>query len=164
MERKCPDCGAPKIPETFNRSSRRDGWQTYCKRCHLRRTNEARRRWNTAHPDEYKRRRRHRRLPSLHGLTAEQYEQMLAIQGGVCGMCGCRPEESRYGVLAIDHDNDCCPGPVSCGSCTRGLLCSNCNGGIALLRHDPSLMFKAADWVMRRGAEAAGLTVEAKRA
>jgi hypothetical protein len=30
-------------------------------------------------------------------------------------------------TLTVDHDHRCCPGPVSCGACVSGLLCTPCN-------------------------------------
>lgn len=72
-----------------------------------------------------------------YGLTLDQYEAMLAAQGGVCAICQ-RPEIRRYrGLtvmgLSVDH-YDTEEGPV-----VRGLLCHACNLAIGFLRHDPGL-------------------------
>lgn len=37
--------------------------------------------------------------------------------------------------LAVDHDHACCPGPISCGECVRGLVCQHHNLAIGQL-HD----------------------------
>lgn len=51
------------------------------------------------------------------GLTPEQYETMLARQGGVCAICGFPPKTRR---LAVDHDH-------GESKRVRGLLCFRCN-------------------------------------
>lgn len=61
------------------------------------------------------------------GITRELYDDLLAEQGGVCGVCGSPPKRVR---LHVDHDHSCCPGPRACGKCVRGLLCVPCNTAI----------------------------------
>ena len=56
-----------------------------------------------------------------HGLTEEQYRDILAKQDYRCALC------PRDEALQIDHDHACCPGPHSCGECVRGALCGRCN-------------------------------------
>jgi hypothetical protein len=60
---------------------------------------------------------RRMRLVSAYGLTPEQYETMLARQGGVCAICGHPPKTRR---LAVDHDH-------GESKRVRGLLCFRCN-------------------------------------
>lgn len=70
-------------------------------------------------------------------MSEAEYRLRLQNQGGVCGLCG-KPETSpsgrgaasesgEPGPLSVDHDHRCCPGPRSCGKCTRALICRNCN-------------------------------------
>jgi len=59
-------------------------------------------------------------------LTQEQYDVLLAAQGGHCGLCPAT-EAGGKGGWHVDHDHACCPGKRSCGECTRGLLCHRCN-------------------------------------
>lgn len=73
---------------------------------------ELRREWNNS-------------LRSVFGITADEYDAMVADQGGRCGIC--RRAEKLDRRLAVDHDRRCCPGKKSCGKCVRGLLCANCN-------------------------------------
>jgi hypothetical protein len=71
-----------------------------------------------------------RRKLREHGITIEEYEAILARQGGVCGSCG-TDDPGRGGRgrpstrFCIDHDHD--TGVV------RGLLCRTCNRGIGML-------------------------------
>lgn len=53
-------------------------------------------------------------LKRTYGLTAEEYDELLAFQGGRCYVCRQVPRKRR---LAVDHDHE--TGAV------RGLLCAN---------------------------------------
>jgi hypothetical protein len=63
-------------------------------------------------------------LQHRYGITATDYDRMLAEQDGRCRICRKLPVKNR---LHVDHDRACCPGPRSCGKCIRGLLCVSCN-------------------------------------
>jgi hypothetical protein len=80
---------------------------------------------------------------SRHGLTLDQYNDLLESQGGRCAICGEVPTRS----FAIDHDHSCCPGAHSCGQCVRGLLCSNCNVTLGLMKDDPARLRSAATYL-----------------
>jgi hypothetical protein len=80
-----------------------------------------------------------------YGITAEQYDAMLAAQGGGCAICGEQCTSGRR--LAVDHDHACCPGDKTCGKCVRGLLCGPCNQGIGKLRDSPRLLIAAASYL-----------------
>lgn len=66
-------------------------------------------------PSRKSQRRRHYTLKG-YGITAKQYDTMLAQQGGGCAVCGTAPDGKR---LHIDHCHQ--SGRV------RALLCSPCN-------------------------------------
>lgn len=70
---------------------------------------------------------RERRIKHVYGLTAAQFDQLLADQGGVCAICGGLPPAvpGKIGQWNVDHDHD--TGAV------RGILCSPCNIGIGQL-------------------------------
>lgn len=75
----------------------------------------------------------------MFGITAEQYDEMLARQGGVCANPACDRTVSDDGRrLSVDHDHACCPGPKSCGKCVRGLLCHTCNATLGMVDDDPT--------------------------
>lgn len=65
-----------------------------------------------------------KRVAEVYSITAAEYAALLAAQGGACYVCRRKPGAKR---LAVDHDHSCCPGPVSCGRCVRGLLCKHDN-------------------------------------
>jgi hypothetical protein len=52
------------------------------------------------------------------GLTEEDYQRILAEQGGVCAICS-GPPDTRWKTLAVDHDH--------VTRKVRGLLCMVCN-------------------------------------
>lgn len=61
-----------------------------------------------------------------YGITREQYDALLAHQGGVCAGCGASECPSGRS-FAVDHDHSHCPGRAGCPECIRGLLCTGCN-------------------------------------
>ena len=80
------------------------------------------------------------------GITAEEYEQRLARQGGQCAIC--YATESNNGkMFAVDHDHE--TGVV------RGLLCTQCNlllGHIDANRLTPRWMDAAMAYISRGAA------------
>lgn len=119
-EKQCPTCKIVKPVSEYHRAVRRgDGKAVYCKDCtHL---------WF---------RRYH--LTNTYGITPEQYEAMLAEQGGVCAICR-RKDKGRN--LAVDHDHE--TGQV------RGLLCQACNRAIGQLGEDPDRLDTAVSYLRR---------------
>jgi hypothetical protein len=73
----------------------------------------------------------------LYGITKDQYDAMLAEQGGRCLLCfGINADGRR---LSVDHNHK--TGKV------RGLLCSQCNTGIGLFRDNPELLRMAIQYI-----------------
>lgn len=56
-------------------------------------------------------------LQTVYGITCDDYHFLLALQGGVCGVCGGRPRRWR---LVLDHNHE---PPYE----VRGLLHFTCN-------------------------------------
>jgi hypothetical protein len=90
------------------------------------------RRW-AADPDR-KAKQRKAKLKS-YGLTVEDYDRMLARQGGTCAICLKTPEHR----LCVDHCHDT--------RIVRKLLCRKCNTGLGLFDHDPERLRRAADYL-----------------
>jgi hypothetical protein len=154
----CSKCGQTKPIDDFYRAAgMRDGRRNDCKVCNLA-AKKARyvsadavarvERWRnpkrfSAYQAEYRKRpERKRAMRDLyyrrtHGLSADAVDEMLAAQGGVCAICKERPEvEAR---MHVDHDHR--------SGAIRGVLCSRCNHAIGLLREDPVLFARAADYL-----------------
>ena len=74
------------------------------------------------------------KLKMRYGITPEKYMEMLTVQNNCCAICG-NEETARHNrsnevqKLAVDHCH--VTGKV------RGLLCQDCNRGIAKFHDDP---------------------------
>jgi len=79
----------------------------------------------------------HQREKTL-GVTQDEYLSMFTKQQGRCGICDSRLYSKRYKAFAVDHDHK--TGRI------RGLLCTNCNTAIGLLRDDPIALQRAIEW------------------
>jgi hypothetical protein len=70
-----------------------------------------------------------------HHITKEIYDNLLNKYDGKCWIC------KDVKAVHIDHDHSCCNNDsFSCGKCIRGVLCSNCNTAIGLLKDNVSLI------------------------
>jgi hypothetical protein len=88
------------------------------------------------------------RAVARYGITLEEFEKILAEQGGVCAVCGETESDVQYGrlrPLSVDHDH--VTGKI------RGLLCNSCNRGIGLLGDNVTRLEQAVYYLRERGAE-----------
>lgn len=75
-----------------------------------------------------------------YGLTVEDFDRLLAEQGGRCRVCRTdTPGGARGPGWCVDHDH--VTGQV------RGVLCGNCNSGIGMLQDDPEIIAAALRYV-----------------
>lgn len=72
-------------------------------------------------------------LSSKFGITVGEYNKLLQVQNGACGICGTKPKTRR---LSVDHDHK--SGQI------RGLLCPRCNRGLAWFSDNSARLEKAA--------------------
>jgi hypothetical protein len=80
---------------------------------------------------------RHRVRFTRYGITHTEYNRILELQGGGCGICGIRPVGDR--PLCVDHCHD--SGKV------RGILCDKCNTRLQALE-DPIYRAKAEKYLL----------------
>ena len=80
-----------------------------------------------------------RQLERLYGITLAEYDRMYEEQNGVCKICHLPQESKRNTRLCVDHNHT--TGEV------RGLLCDSCNRAIGLLKDDPRLLDRAAEYL-----------------
>lgn len=116
----CSRCRVPKIATDFRKRmvKLRTGEKnalinSYCRGCEVKVSMESRSRTST--PAEIAEKYRKWSLRAKYGISLEDYEAMLKVQGNVCAMC----KQPSKKTLAVDHDHE--TGKV------RGLLCSDCN-------------------------------------
>lgn len=111
-EKACTKCRVVQPLENFHKDKRtRDGRQSSCKTC-------------------YAGALRSGALVRKYGITAEDYEAMVAAQRGRCPVCKEQPDR-----LVVDHCHR--TGKV------RALLCDRCNRLLGVADDDPQLL-KAA--------------------
>lgn len=83
-----------------------------------------------------------RSLKHYYGITIEDYDRMFEEQEGLCAICEL-PEtriiRNKVASLHVDHNHE--TGEV------RGLLCSRCNVAIGMMKENPSLFVKAAEYL-----------------
>lgn len=68
-----------------------------------------------------------------YGITEEEYEDALHLQGGKCAICGVAPKKGRR--LCVDH--------CHCSGRFRGLLCDLCNKGLGQFKDDREVLARA---------------------
>jgi hypothetical protein len=134
--KRCPDCGESKPLAEFPRNKNsKDGRHTYCKPCHNLRGKETYQRLYGGT--------RHYHLKRRYGIGADEFEELVRLQGGACAICG-RPDPEH-----VDHDHE--TGTV------RGILCFNCNGGLGQFRDSIDALQAAAVYLELRDAQSVKL-------
>lgn len=102
------------------------------------------RNWGARNVDKRRAIQRRSQMRRKYGLTDEGYASLVEKQSGVCAICKGPP---NFRGLFVDHDHACCPGQQTCGKCTRGLLCNNCNFLIGLAKENRRTLLSAADYL-----------------
>ena len=77
-------------------------------------------------------------LKARYGISLEEYEAILATQGGKCAICNAQEPRGR-GMFHVDHCHDT--------SNIRGLLCIDCNLGIGKLKDSADLTARATKYL-----------------
>lgn len=81
-------------------------------------------------------------IRKTYGITIEQYDEMLARQGGVCAICEGEETRTMKGTilaLCVDHDHE--TGQI------RGLLCHYCNMLLGFAQDDPERLAAAVRYL-----------------
>ncbi|WP_084206625.1 endonuclease VII domain-containing protein [Segniliparus rugosus] len=96
--------------------------------------------WRRTNAERSLRADHNKHLKKKYGLTIEQYEEMVAVRGNKCDICGRTPIEvgdSRR--LSVDHCHK--TGRI------RGLLCRWCNTAIGQLQDSVQVMENAIKYM-----------------
>lgn len=128
--RTCTKCGESN-PENFYK---RGNKPSLCKQC------------NRDHKNAWGRARQEGRKCTLkikHGMTLEQYNELLVKQNSKCLICGIDVKNTKRGILTVDHCH-------KTGK-TRGLLCHCCNAGLGNAGNgdDPEILQKAITYLSK---------------
>lgn len=138
----CSVCRMTKpISEFYKRKEPRGGYVAGCKAC----VAEAFRVRKEADPlIEFR-----KSLWVNYRMRVEDYDAILASQGGRCKICGTKQPGGRG--WNVDHDHACCPTPAkSCGGCIRGILCGHCNRMLGYARDSTRTLLAAVDYLEER--------------
>lgn len=110
---------------------------TKCRFC----TREEHLKWRREHPEAhkaiYRRCNLKANLKRRFGLTIEEYNALVEMSDGLCGIC--RQPESRDRRLSLDHDHQ--TGAI------RGFLCSKCNLLLGNAGDDADLLERAINFL-----------------
>jgi Recombination endonuclease VII len=82
-------------------------------------------------------------IQGRYGISLDQFENLITAQNGRCAICQSLFSKTPH----IDHDHFCCAGGNSCGKCIRGLLCSNCNTALGLLKDNTVVLENAIHYL-----------------
>ncbi len=158
----CTKCGLERpLTEFYRAAGTRDGLRGDCKACFQARAKAryplvreqriaAAQKWRDENPERYRENQRRMRsspegkerqraghLKRKYGITIEQYDQMLAEQGGGCAICGREPRPDIS--LHLDHDHE--------SGNLRGILCFRCNNALGDLDDDVALLRAAVRYL-----------------
>jgi hypothetical protein len=148
--KRCPRCTATKPIGAFTvrRSGERLGQAVaHCKKCNSATVTAAHREKIKRDPTVYRRCEWPSKLKCLYGISVEQYNKMLADQGGGCALCGSTNPVAgnrtykRTPRTAFDVDHDHKTGKV------RGLLCTRCNRLVGLANDNPETARKLVGYL-----------------
>ena len=96
-------------------------------------------RWRERDPERYRWHLRNSNLKRLYGITADDFDRMLAEQGGGCAICGSPDPQGRN--FHVDHCHD--------SKVVRGILCHPCNTGLGNFVDDPGRLAAAVAYLRR---------------
>jgi hypothetical protein len=98
------------------------------------RVKERVRSWRAANPRKVKA----NNLRQSYGLTLEEFDLLMEIQNGLCGICKTLLLPTKSGTH-VDHDH--ATGRI------RGLLCGSCNKGLGNFRDSSAFLLAAASYL-----------------
>ena len=156
LTKVCRGCKQEKPLSDFYEDARSTGpvgkgRTTYCKQCEKSRAIS----WRMSNLQRYEKyqrtydanrtpqERRRRHLVYTRHITPEQYDAMLAAQGGHCAICPATEPGRKRKYFCVDHDHETKE--------IRGLLCGSCNSGLGYFKDRPTFLRAAADYLESYG-------------
>lgn len=151
-QHRCTSCGYIKLVSLFPRNRETPcGYDPRCSECRHTRRVERR---ATNHNDILSKEKLNWSL-TKYGINADDYHWLLGEQEGGCALCGSPESQGEKFArgktrLSVDHDHDHCGPSRACKACIRGLLCHDCNVGIAKFEYKPKTRVRFADYLDNR--------------
>jgi hypothetical protein len=105
-----------------------DGLKSWCKACVARKDQE----WHLNHPKQ----RSEVWMRFRYGIEPSEFSRLMAAQDNACAICRQPFGAAKMAGPRIDHDHE--------SGIVRGLLCHNCNVGIACLKESRQVLLQAA--------------------
>jgi ERCC4-type nuclease len=154
--KKCTKCKIEKPVSDYGvDKSTKDGYRYSCKECY----NSQQREYARKNKDIIKSRNakksqqrkayykskkgiessRRAHLKRAFGITLEDYNNLFEKQGGVCKICQQKEKSKINNFLSVDHSH--LTGKI------RGLLCSDCNRGLGLLKDSKQNLINAVKYL-----------------
>jgi len=142
--KKCTCCKVWKPRTSFCKNRAKfDGLSGECRECSKARVSAWQKdnpalvtarsiKWNKEHPE----RRKSTRLHSRYEITLDQFNWLLASQGGGCAICS-----QVAPKMVVDHDH--------ITEKVRGILCHSCNIAIGHFRDNTLLLTKAIAYLQK---------------
>jgi hypothetical protein len=141
--RICSKCKIEKPPTEFYKSKQdKDGCARYCKNCNS--TYNKKRHFNLSSAKKLSiQELAYQRKCFSFGISKEEYDRKFEEQHGLCAICK-QPEQRRsingkICRLSLDHNHKTKE--------ARGLLCSDCNVAIGLMREDKLILLNAIKYI-----------------
>jgi hypothetical protein len=94
--------------------------------------------WRDANPDRQRAHQRRHHLKRKFDLSLEEYDALMAKQGGRCAICG-TTDTAPWDWFCVDHCHT--------SGAVRGLLCRACNTCIGQAQDDPEILRKAIHYL-----------------
>ena len=138
--RTCTKCGETKdlikgFYKTGRKTDKAETRHYTCKECTKARVSAT----AAANPEAQ----RARDYKRKYGITIEEYEQMLKLQGGTCALCPKTAPGGRHAQAhwCVDHDH--VTGKV------RELLCNDCNMVLGIIKDSPEHLGRMITYILK---------------
>ncbi|MCB1711167.1 MAG: endonuclease VII domain-containing protein [Candidatus Riesia sp.] len=152
----CSGCDKDKSIEDFGIDrSEKDGRRFQCKICRNKKQREYAKNNKEKIKERNKKKRESRKayyqspkgiessrrahLKRKYGISLEEYEKLSKKQNNKCAICTKEENSERNNFLCVDHNHS--TGQI------RGLLCSNCNRGLGLLKDNEIILNNAIKYL-----------------
>lgn len=133
----CKQCSEVKpLDEYHLQNTMRDGRQSICRPC----SNKVAAAYRRKNPDIGILASRRSKIKAAHGITLEQFDEMLEAQGNCCALCKTTKPSGR-GRYHVDHCHKA--GKI------RGILCHNCNTALGLFKDSTKTLATAIEYLNR---------------